>query len=69
MLNFVQVYRIIIKVLSIKVLVEQVKEQRNLFRSLKPLKKMLLKKSAPEDVVIKSKDIRSISSEATSPEA
>jgi len=38
------------------------------------LKKMLLKKCAPEDDVIRSKDIRSknntsISSEATSPEA
>jgi len=38
------------------------------------LKKMLLKKSAPEDddirsKVIRSKNIRGISSEATSPEA
>jgi len=33
------------------------------------LKKMLLKKSAPEDDIITSKIIRSISSEATSPEA
>ena len=46
-------YRIIIKVLFIEVLVEQVKEQRNLYWSLKHLKKMrlkkmLLKKTAPE---------------------
>jgi len=42
------VYRIIIKVLFIEVLVEQVKEQRNLYCSLKHLKKMLLKKSVLE---------------------
>jgi len=37
--------------------------------ALKHLKKMRLKKSASEDEVIRSKIIRSISSEATSPEA
>ena len=35
--TFVQVYRIIIKVLFIKILIEQVKEQRNFIWSLKRL--------------------------------
>jgi len=62
------VYRILIKVLFIEVLIEQVKEQRNFYWSLKRLKEMRLKKciwrnaseeSTPEDT----------SSEARSSEA
>jgi len=53
------VYRIIIKVLFIEVLVEQVKEQKNLYWSLKHLKKMSLKKML----------LKMMSSEARSSEA
>ena len=71
--NFFKCTGSIIKVLFIKILIEQVQEQRNCIWSLEASRRMRLKKSSWRHV-IKSKIIRStghqkhISPEATSPE-
>ena len=58
-------YRIIIKVLFIEVLVEQVKEQRNLYWSLKHLKKMCLKKMLLKMTSSEARSLEARSSEAS----
>ena len=61
-------YRILIKVLFIKVLIEQVKEQRNFYWSLKRLKKCVWS-NASEESALEDTSSEAKSSEARSLEA